>query len=151
LSSSERFYDVDLEWNVSDHLEVRVDYRNDVRTLCLEVGKGRRVCDCFADHLGSESWEEIEFEGEVGERVDLEREDFSFVGEREDDRVRDRRARGVGFGGHNELEGRSLTMVRLIVKSNGRRERRSSGIRVSESNVYEVLLVEVVVTVCGSG
>lgn len=78
----ERFYNVDLEGNISNKFEMRVEQGDDVGSLTLKIREQRRKGDSFADYFRTKGGEKIKFERESGEGVDLEGEDFSFVTER---------------------------------------------------------------------
>lgn len=117
----ERFYDVDLERDVADDLEMRIEEGDDVRSLALEVGKRRWECDALADDFRPKRGEEVEFDGERVEGFDLEGEDFPLVLKREDDAVGD--GARVGFRRHDELQRWVLATACLLVQSHRGRER----------------------------
>jgi hypothetical protein len=147
LCTLERLDDVDFEGNVADDFEVRVKERDEVRSLRLQVCERRWERDSLPDDLAAKGREEVELEGEVVERVDLEGEDLALVAEGEDDAVGD--GDRVGLGSHHELEGRVLAASTLLAESDGGREGRAGGVGVAEGDVNQRLLVEVVVTIWG--
>lgn len=91
--------------HLSDSLEVMIQQRCDEALMALDLIERGRQNDGLPDEFASERRVEREVERERREVLccDLEAEDFSFVGEREDDRVRYRR--DVRFRGHDQLEG----------------------------------------------
>lgn len=143
----ERSNDVELERNISNNLEMRVEDRHGVRSLALQLAECRGDGDGLANNLGPERREQVELEREGVKGVDLEGESFSLVGKRENDRVRD--GDRVGFRSHDELE-RGLSTASGFAQLDGRREGNTANgsVGVAEEDLDEGLLVEVAVAVC---
>lgn len=145
LRTLERLDDVDLERDVANDLEMRIEEGDDVRALTLQVREGRRQRDSLADDLGAKGREKVELERERIERVHLEGKDLALVAEGEDDGVGDRDR--VGLGRHDELERRMLAPSSCVAEADGGREGGTRRVGMAQRDVDKRLLVEVVVSV----